>query len=104
MGRQLGNTVALVGWGLGIKWVRCPNVNPLRLQYVIYYVRNPKTVATPVRIRTRTLRTKYGAFTACLLGLERIHQVSSDEYDSYREYRVANTNMYSRIHFFLRGY
>ena len=21
----------------------------------------------------------------------------SDEYDSYREYRVANTNMYSRI-------
>ena len=24
----------------------------------------------------------------------------SDEYDSYREYRVANTNMYSRIHFF----
>ena len=28
----------------------------------------------------------------------------SDEYDSYREYRVANTNMYSRIHFFLRGY
>ena len=22
----------------------------------------------------------------------------SDEYDSYREYRVANTNMYSRIH------
>ena len=25
---------------------------------------------------------------------------SSDEYDSYREYRVANTNMYSRIHFF----
>ena len=23
----------------------------------------------------------------------------SDEYDSYREYRVANTNMYSRIHF-----
>ena len=28
----------------------------------------------------------------------------SDEYNSYREYRVANTNMYSRIHFFLRGY
>ena len=28
----------------------------------------------------------------------------SDEYDSYREYRVANANMYSRIHFFLRGY
>ena len=28
----------------------------------------------------------------------------SDEYDSYREYRVANTNMYSRIHCFLRGY
>ena len=28
----------------------------------------------------------------------------SDEYDSHREYRVANTNMYSRIHFFLRGY
>ena len=28
----------------------------------------------------------------------------SDEYDSYREYRVANTNMYSRIRFFLRGY
>ena len=26
----------------------------------------------------------------------------SDEYDSYREYRVATTNMYSRIHFFLR--
>ena len=24
----------------------------------------------------------------------------SDEYDTYREYRVANTNMYSRIHFF----
>ena len=24
----------------------------------------------------------------------------SDEYDSYREYRVANTNMYSRIQFF----
>ena len=24
----------------------------------------------------------------------------SDEYDSYREYMVANTNMYSRIHFF----
>ena len=24
----------------------------------------------------------------------------SDEYDMYREYRVANTNMYSRIHFF----
>ena len=24
----------------------------------------------------------------------------SDECDSYREYRVANTNMYSRIHFF----
>ena len=24
----------------------------------------------------------------------------SDEYDLYREYRVANTNMYSRIHFF----
>ena len=24
----------------------------------------------------------------------------SDAYDSYREYRVANTNMYSRIHFF----
>ena len=23
----------------------------------------------------------------------------SDKYDSYREYRVANTNMYSRIHF-----
>ena len=22
----------------------------------------------------------------------------SDEYDSYREYRVANTNMYSRIY------
>ena len=29
---------------------------------------------------------------------------TSDEYDSYREYRVANTNMYSRINFFLRGY
>ena len=28
----------------------------------------------------------------------------SDEYDSNREYRVAITNMYSRIHFFLRGY
>ena len=24
----------------------------------------------------------------------------SDEYDSYHEYMVANTNMYSRIHFF----
>ena len=24
----------------------------------------------------------------------------SDEYDTYRKYRVANTNMYSRIHFF----
>ena len=24
----------------------------------------------------------------------------SDEYDTYREYRVANTNTYSRIHFF----
>ena len=24
----------------------------------------------------------------------------SDEYDSYREYRVANTNMYSRIQWF----
>ena len=24
----------------------------------------------------------------------------SDEYDTYREYRLANTNMYSRIHFF----
>ena len=24
----------------------------------------------------------------------------SDEYDTYREYRMANTNMYSRIHFF----
>ena len=24
----------------------------------------------------------------------------SDEYDTYREFRVANTNMYSRIHFF----
>ena len=24
----------------------------------------------------------------------------SDEYDSYHEYRVANTNMYLRIHFF----
>ena len=24
----------------------------------------------------------------------------SDEYDTYREYRVANTAMYSRIHFF----
>ena len=24
----------------------------------------------------------------------------SDEYDTYREYRVANTNMYSRTHFF----
>ena len=29
----------------------------------------------------------------------------SDEYDTYREYRVANTNMYSRIQctLFLRG-
>ena len=24
----------------------------------------------------------------------------SDKYDTYREYRVANTNMYSRIHLF----
>ena len=28
----------------------------------------------------------------------------SDEYESYRECRAANTNMYSRIHAFLRGY
>ena len=30
--------------------------------------------------------------------MERIHQVTKN--DTYREYRVAKTNMYSRIHFF----
>ena len=42
--------------------------------------------------------------TACSTGYGVITRAGtntpSDEYDSYREYRVANTNMYSRIHFF----
>ena len=38
------------------------------------------------------------------LGLERIHQVTHTIRLANRPYRVANTNMYSRIHFFLKGY
>ena len=40
-------------------------------------------------------------YPALILGLERIHQVTNMiRIATYRKYRVANTNMYSRIHFF----
>ena len=44
MGRQPGNAVALVGWGLGIKWVNylvlgaMKNVFPIYLLAVQYYI------------------------------------------------------------------
>ena len=39
-------------------------------------------------------------FTRRLVSSRAGTNTPSDEYDTYREYRVANTNMYSRIHFF----
>ena len=49
-------------------------------------------------------RVSYSSIDKQTLSTRAGTNTPSDEYDSYHEYRVANTNMYSRIHFFLRGY